>query len=95
VYLGLAAAVYATVRARAKLAPLQALGRQSYAIYLSHFWILAVVAERLPCHRGLSCLAVAMILTTSLSYGVALLIHRLIEAPINRFTKQLTGPNPS
>ena len=95
VYLGLAAAVYATVRARAQLAPLQALGRQSYAIYLSHFWILAVVAERLPCHRGLDCLAVAMILTTSLSYGVALLIHRLIEAPINRFTRQLTGPNPS
>ena len=42
-YLGLAAAVQATVRARAQLAPLQALGRQSYVIYLSHFWILAVV----------------------------------------------------
>jgi hypothetical protein len=52
-------------------------------------------AERLPCNRGLDCLAVAMILTTSLSYGVALLINRLIEAPINRFTRQLTGPNPS
>lgn len=94
VYLGLGAAVYATVRSRAHLAPLQALGRQSYAIYLSHFCILAVVAQRLPCHRGLDCLAIAMVLTTGLSYGVALLIHRLIETPINRLTKQLTSPHP-
>ena len=71
------------------------LGRPSYAIDPSHFCILAMVAERLPCHRGLDCLAVAMILTTSLSYGVALLIHRLIEASINRFTRQLTSPNPA
>jgi hypothetical protein len=54
-----------------------------------------MVAERLPCHRGLDCLAVAMMLTTRLSYGVALLIHRLIEASINRFTRQLTSPNPA
>lgn len=69
------ALVYAVQRLEVHSRPLDELGRHSYAIYLSHFLVLAVLPATLPLPLGL-------LVTVVLSYSAARVIHVLIERPL-------------
>jgi exopolysaccharide production protein ExoZ len=90
IYLALGAFVYACLKMKLKWAPLEYLGRNSYAMYLSHFLVLAMLARFAPIHEGVAALFVSAAATALLSCAVARATYRLIERPSHRLATWLT-----
>lgn len=93
IFLLLAAFSYACFQRQVELKPLELLGRNSYAIYLTHFLVISFVYRLLPEKSGLFNLLVGILLTTLLSYLLSRLIYILIERKFQRMANLLTHNN--
>ena len=74
---------------------LAALGKVSYGMYLSHFLVIAGLVQAgtalgLPL-VGLAGNGLAMAMVTAVTYGVALVIYRLVETPGHRLTEYVVA----
>ena len=84
--------VYGAMRLGPRFKPLEKLGQNSYAIYLVHFMVLHYWRGLSPWQAGLPALALAVVVITLTSYGLALLIHALVEKRVQRFVEAITRP---
>lgn len=75
----LGALVFWCIRLATRLQPLEALGRNSYSMYLSHFAVIFGLRQVWPFADGLASLLIAYVVTAALSYLVARATWHLIE----------------
>jgi peptidoglycan/LPS O-acetylase OafA/YrhL len=87
----LGALVFGCIRLAISFPPLEALGRNSYSMYLSHFAVIAGLRLLWPLSDALASLIVAYALTALLSYLVSLVTWRLVEGPAQALAKRLTS----
>jgi peptidoglycan/LPS O-acetylase OafA/YrhL len=87
----LGAFVFGCIRSGIGFSPLEALGRNSYSMYLSHFAVIAGLHQIWPLADGLVSLLLAGALTALLSYLVALVTYRLIEHRAQALARRLTS----
>lgn len=90
-YLGLALMMYLCVRYKISYWLFEAIGRNSYAIYLFHFLVLHYVAASLALKTGPFALASGYLLTVSISYAISVLSDRLLERHILKFAHSHTA----
>lgn len=88
----LGALVAGCIRFAIRWRPLEALGRSSYAMYLSHFAVIYGLRQLWPFADGLVSLLVAYAVTAALSYLVARVTWYLIERPAQDLAQRLTSP---
>lgn len=93
IFLLLAAFSYTCLQRQIKLKPLELIGRNSYAIYLTHFLVISFVYRLLPEKTGLFNLILGVFLTTLLSYLLSRLIYILIEQKFQKLANHLTSLN--
>jgi peptidoglycan/LPS O-acetylase OafA/YrhL len=91
VNLVLAAFVFGCIRFAIGWRPLEALGRNSYSMYLSHFAVVHVLHQLWPLADGLVSLLFAAALTALISYLVSIATYRLIERRTQALAKHLTS----
>jgi exopolysaccharide production protein ExoZ len=84
--------VYGCMRLGARFKPLEMLGQSSYAIYLGHFMVLHYWRGLSPWPTGLPAFLLAVAVITLASYGLALLVHALVEKKVQRFVEAITRP---
>jgi len=84
--------VYGAMRLGPRFKPLEKLGQNSYAIYLVHFMVLHYWRGLSPWQAGLPALVLAVGVITLASYGLALLIHAVVEKRVQRFVEAITRP---
>lgn len=87
----LAAFVFGCIRFAVGWRPLEALGRNSYSMYLSHFAVIHVLHQLWPLADGLASLLIAAALTALITYLVSIATYRLIERRTQAFAKHLTS----
>jgi exopolysaccharide production protein ExoZ len=87
----LAAFVFGCIRFAIGWRPLEALGRNSYSMYLSHFAVIHVLHQLWPLADGLASLLFAAALTALVSYLVSIATYRLIERRAQALAKHLTS----
>ena len=87
----LAAFVFGCIRFAIGWRPLEALGRNSYSMYLSHFAVVHVLHQLWPLADGLASLLIAAALTALISYLVSIATYRLIERRAQALAKHLTS----
>jgi peptidoglycan/LPS O-acetylase OafA/YrhL len=87
----LAAFVVGCLRFAVGWRPLEALGRNSYSMYLSHFAVIHVLHQLWPLADGLASLLIAAALTALISYLVSIATYRLIERRTQALAKHLTS----
>lgn len=87
----LGALVAGCIRLAIRWRPLEALGRNSYAMYLSHFAVIYVLRQLSPSADGLVSLLVAYVATAALSYLVARVTWHLVERPAQDLAHRLTS----
>lgn len=90
IFLFLSAFSYVCFQKQIEFMPLELLGKNSYAIYLTHFLIISFVYRLIPIKTGLLGFLKGMTLTVILSFLISLLIHLLIEKPFQRWAEKLT-----
>lgn len=73
---------------------IEALGRHSYAMYLTHFMVLHAVGHLVPRQVGLAAFVALMAATTLAAYGLARLAYRLVERPVQRWVESFIPPLP-
>jgi peptidoglycan/LPS O-acetylase OafA/YrhL len=71
--------------------PLEALGRNSYSMYLSHFAVIAGLRQIWPLADGLVSLLLAYAVTAALSYLVARATWQLVERHAQDLAHRLTA----
>jgi len=71
--------------------PLEALGRNSYSMYLSHFAVIFGLRQIWPLADGLVSLLIAYVVTAALSYLVARATWHLVERHAQDFAHRLTS----
>lgn len=71
--------------------PLEALGRNSYSMYLSHFAVIYGLRQVWPLANGLVSLLIAYVATAALSYVVARATWHLIERRAQDLAHRLTS----
>lgn len=89
--LTLGAFVCGCIRFVTRCRPLEALGRNSYSMYLSHFAIIHGLRQLWPFMDGLPSLLLAGALTALVSYLASILTYRLIERRAQDFAQRLTS----
>lgn len=70
--------------------PLEALGRNSYSMYLSHFAVIYGLRQLWPLADGLISLLIAYAVTAALSYLVARATWHLVERRVQNLAHRLT-----
>lgn len=87
----LGALVFWCIRLAIRLQPLEALGRNSYSMYLSHFAVIFGLRQIWPFAHGLASLLLAYAVTAALSYLVARATWHLIERHAQDLAHRLTA----
>jgi exopolysaccharide production protein ExoZ len=87
----LGAGVAGSIRFAIRLQPLEALGRNSYSMYLSHFAVIYGLRQIWPLADGLVSLLVAYAVTAALSYLVARTTWHFVERPAQNLAHRLTA----
>lgn len=87
----LAAFVFWCIRLAIRLQPLEALGRNSYSMYLSHFAVIYGLRHVWPFADGLASLLIAYVVTAALSYLVARTTWHLVERRAQDLAHRLTS----
>lgn len=86
----LGALVFWCIRLATRLQPLEALGRNSYSMYLSHFAVIFGLRQIWPLADGLVSLLLAYAVTAALSYLVARATWHLVERHAQDLARRLT-----
>jgi peptidoglycan/LPS O-acetylase OafA/YrhL len=87
----LGALVFWCIRLAMRLQPIEALGRSSYSMYLSHFAVIFGLRQVWPLADGLISLLLAYVVTAALSYLVARATWHLIERRAQDLAHRLTS----
>jgi peptidoglycan/LPS O-acetylase OafA/YrhL len=87
----LGAGVAGCIRFAIRLQPLEALGRNSYSMYLSHFAVIFGLRQIWPLADGLVSLLIAYVVTAALSYLVARATWHLVERHAQDLAHRLTS----
>lgn len=87
----LGALVAGCIRLAIRWQPIEALGRNSYSMYLSHFAVIYGLRQVWPITDGLVSLLIAYAITAALSYLVARATWHLIERPAQDLAHRLTS----
>jgi exopolysaccharide production protein ExoZ len=87
----LGALVFWCIRLAIRLQPLEALGRNSYSMYLSHFAVIFGLRQVWPLGDGLVSLLLAYVVTAALSYLVARATWHLVERRAQDLAHRLTS----
>ena len=87
----LGALVFWCIRLAIRLQPIEALGRNSYSMYLSHFAVIFGLRQVWPLADGLISLLLAYAVTAALSYLVARATWHLIERHAQDLAHRLTS----
>jgi peptidoglycan/LPS O-acetylase OafA/YrhL len=87
----LGALVLLCIRFALRFAPLEALGQNSYAMYLGHFVVIAGLRRIWPLPDGLLSLLLAYAATAALSYLVARATWHLVERHAQHLAHRLTS----
>ena len=90
----LGALVVGCIKLAIRFQPLEALGRNSYSMYLSHFAVIAGLRPLWPLADGLLSLLVAYAVTAALSYLVARATWHLVERRAQDLAHRLTSARP-
>ena len=90
VYLSLSVLVVFCITKKVHFKPIEALGKNSYAMYLIHFLVISFVYRLLPEKMGLMMWLTAMCLTVLISYVLSKIIYFLIESRIQLLANRLT-----
>lgn len=85
------ALVYGCIRLALIFAPLEALGRNSYSMYLSHFAVIHGLRLLWPLGDGLASLLSAYAFTAIASYFVSVATWRLVERHAQALAQRLTS----
>ncbi|MDA9508720.1 acyltransferase [Bradyrhizobium sp. CCBAU 11386] len=88
----LGALVAGCIRLAIRWSPIEALGRNSYSMYLSHFAVIYGLRQVWPLANGLVSLLIAYAVTAALSYLVARATWHLVERRAQDLTHRLTSP---
>ncbi|QOZ47319.1 acyltransferase [Bradyrhizobium sp. CCBAU 53340] len=88
----LGACVFWCIRLALRLQPIEALGRNSYSMYLSHFAVIYGLHHVWPLADGLASLLLAYVVTAALSYLVARATWHLVERRAQDLAHRLTSP---
>jgi peptidoglycan/LPS O-acetylase OafA/YrhL len=91
----LGAFVFWCIRLAARFQPLEALGRNSYSMYLSHFAVIFGLRQVWPFLDGLSSLLLAYVVIAALSYLVARATWHLVERHAQDLAHRLTSSGSS
>ncbi|MBB4375322.1 peptidoglycan/LPS O-acetylase OafA/YrhL [Bradyrhizobium sp. cir1] len=86
----LGALVAGCIRLAIHWSPIEALGRNSYSMYLSHFAVIYGLRQIWPLADGLVSLLIAYAVTAALSYLVALTTWHLVERRAQDLAHRLT-----
>ena len=86
----LGAFVFGCIRLAIRLQPLEALGRNSYSMYLSHFAVIFGLRQIWPFADGLASLLLAYVVTAASSYLVARTTWHLVERHAQDLAHRLT-----
>jgi peptidoglycan/LPS O-acetylase OafA/YrhL len=70
--------------------PIEALGRNSYSMYLSHFAVIYGLRQLWPLGDGLISLLIAYVVTAALSYLIARATWHLVERRAQDLAHRLT-----
>lgn len=89
VWLIFGAFIYICIKADVSSKIIEKLGKNSYSIYLVHFLVLYYLEKIIPFKQDLWVLLTAFILTTLLSYFLALIIFFYIESNIKKFVEKI------
>lgn len=87
----LGAFVYGCIRLQLRFAPLEAIGRNSYSMYLSHFAVIFGLRQLWPFADGLASLVAAYTCTAGLSYLVSRATWQLVESRAQDLAHRLTA----
>ncbi|MBV9458933.1 MAG: acyltransferase [Bradyrhizobium sp.] len=87
----LGAFVFGCIRFAVGWWPLEALGRNSYSMYLAHFAVIHVLHQLWPLADGLASLLIVAALTALITYLVSIATYRLIERRTQGLAKYLTS----
>ncbi|MBW7971582.1 acyltransferase [Bradyrhizobium sp. BR 10289] len=87
----LGAGVAGCIRLALRFQPLEALGRNSYSMYLSHFAVIAGLRQIWPLADGLVSLLIAYAVTVALSYLLARATWHLVERHAQDLAHRLTS----
>ncbi|WP_314952834.1 acyltransferase [Bradyrhizobium cosmicum] len=87
----LGAGVAGCIRLAIRWRPIEALGRNSYSMYLSHFAVILGLRQVWPLADGLVSLLVAYVVTAALSYLVARATWHLVERHAQDLAHRLTS----
>ena len=90
----LGALVAGCIKLAIRLQPLEALGRNSYSMYLSHFAVIYGLRQLWPVADGLVSLLMAYVVTAALSYLVARATWHLVERHAQNLAHRLTTAGP-
>jgi peptidoglycan/LPS O-acetylase OafA/YrhL len=91
VYLAIAAAAFVTVSYNVSFLPVEAIGRNSYSIYLLHFAVLYFLSAVVGHVTGPMTLLGLYILTVLIAFGLSTISKRLIEDPLHRLALRITA----
>jgi len=92
--LALGAGVASCIRFAIRWQPIEALGRNSYSMYLSHFAVILGLRQIWPLPDGLVSLLIVYAVTTALSYLVARATWHLVERHAQDLAHRLTSAAP-
>lgn len=95
VYLALALLAYTAIRLGVRLALLEALGRSSYSIYLSHFAVIVGLKAVVSDAAGPAAWALAFVATVVAAYVISIPMIRLLERPLHSLAENLTNGHPT
>jgi exopolysaccharide production protein ExoZ len=87
----LGAFVFGCIRLAIRWRAIEALGRTSYSMYLSHFAVIHCLRQLWPLADGLASLLLAGALTALISYLVSIATYRLIEQRAQALAQRLTA----
>ncbi|WP_407184963.1 acyltransferase family protein [Bradyrhizobium centrosematis] len=87
----LGALVTGCIKLGLRFRPIEALGRNSYSMYLSHFAVIYGLRQLWPLPDGLISLLVAYVVTAALSYLVARATWHLVERHAQDLAHRLTA----
>lgn len=82
--------VFACVRFRVSFYLLEVLGKNSYAIYLSHFLVIGLLHGLFPGIVGVSTLLYAFLVTILLSYICSVISYNLVESKVAAYVHKVT-----
>lgn len=90
----LGAMVVGCIKLAIRFQPLEALGRNSYSMYLSHFAVIYGLRQLWPLADGPISLLIAYVVTAALSYLVARATWHLVERRAQDLAHRLTTTGP-